>query len=115
MMNKQCGACGTRQLAPFESESFEIEYKGRRTTVEGLSGLRCGACGEVLFDADGAQRYGAASDELVLAARSHEGEAIKKMRLKIGPTQAEASFPAPSTHATDAPASADTSSSPDTR
>lgn len=91
-MDKQCGACGARQLTPFSNEAFEIEHKGRKTTVEGLSGLRCGACGEVLFDADSAHRYAAASDELVLAARSREGEMIKKMRLKIGLTQTEASF-----------------------
>jgi HTH-type transcriptional regulator/antitoxin MqsA len=34
--------------------------------VEGLSGWRCAACGEVEFDADGARRYAAAGDDLVL-------------------------------------------------
>lgn len=69
-MSKQCGVCGARQMASFENESFEIEHKGRKTIVRGLSGLRCRACGEVMFDAESAQRYSAASDELVLAARA---------------------------------------------
>ncbi|GMV00391.1 MAG: type II toxin-antitoxin system MqsA family antitoxin [Burkholderiaceae bacterium] len=91
-MSKQCGVCGARQMAPFENEAFEIEHRGRKTTVEGLGGLRCRACGEVLFDAESAQRYGAASDELVLAARADEGEAIKRIRLRLGLTQSQASF-----------------------
>lgn len=79
-------------MVRFENEAFEIEHKGRKTTVAGLHGLRCGGCGEVMFDAESAQRYGAVSDELVLAARAVEGEAIRKIRLKLGLTQSQASL-----------------------
>lgn len=91
-MNKQCGACGARRLTPFENESFEIEHLGRKMTVAGLSGMRCGACGDVMFDAESAQRYAAASDALVLDARAAERETIKRIRLKLRLTQEQAAF-----------------------
>ncbi len=91
-MNKQCGACGARQLAPFENETFEIQHQGRKSVVEGLSGMRCSACGEVTFDLPGAQRYAAASDALLLEARAAERETIKRIRLKLGLTQEQAAF-----------------------
>lgn len=91
-MDKHCGSCGARGLAPFQNETFEIEHHGRTTVLVGLSGVRCGACGEVLFDADSAQRYAAASDELVLAARESERTTIKRIRLKLRLTQEHAAF-----------------------
>jgi HTH-type transcriptional regulator/antitoxin MqsA len=59
-------------------------------TVEGLSGWRCGACGEVEFDPDSAQRYGAAGDELVLRDRERQSREIKRIRRKLGLSQVTA-------------------------
>jgi HTH-type transcriptional regulator/antitoxin MqsA len=56
-------------MTRFEGEIFAIEHAGMAKTVEGLSGWRCEACGEVEFDAGSARRYAATGDELVLRGR----------------------------------------------
>ena len=58
--------------------------------VEGLSGWRCGACGEVEFDADSARRYAAAGDELVLRDRERQSKEIRRTRRKLGLSQVAA-------------------------
>jgi HTH-type transcriptional regulator/antitoxin MqsA len=69
-MARKCLNCETRKgMTRFEDETFTIEHAGMATAVEGLSGWRCGACGEVEFDADSARRYAKAGDELVLRDR----------------------------------------------
>jgi HTH-type transcriptional regulator/antitoxin MqsA len=57
-------------MTHFEDETFTIKHAGMTATVEGLSGWRCDACGEVEFDAESARRYAAAGDELVLRNRA---------------------------------------------
>jgi HTH-type transcriptional regulator / antitoxin MqsA len=42
-------------MTRFEGETFTINHAGMTATVEGLSGWRCRACGEVEFDADSAR------------------------------------------------------------
>ena len=50
-MLRKCLSCDSRKgMDRFEKETFEIEYAGHRLRVAGLSGWRCGACGEVEFD-----------------------------------------------------------------
>ena len=69
-MARKCLNCDARKgMTRFEGEAFTIEHAGETTTVDGLSGWRCEACGEVEFDADSARRYAAAGDELVLRDR----------------------------------------------
>lgn len=77
-MARECLSCGNRKgLARFEGESFTIEHAGMSTTVAGMSGWRCGECGEVEFDVDSARHYAAAGDTLVL--RHRESPPLKGM------------------------------------
>jgi len=74
----------------FEDQTFTIEHAGRKIQVEGLSGWRCGACGEVEFDADSARRYAAAGDELILRERAQQSREIRRIRRKLGLSQVAA-------------------------
>jgi HTH-type transcriptional regulator/antitoxin MqsA len=58
--------------------------------VEGRSGWRCGACGEVEFDAESARRYAAAGDALVLRDRERQSKEIRRIRRKLGLSQVAA-------------------------
>src|SRR5437899_2126837 len=74
-MARKCLNCEARkEMTRFEDETFTIEHAGITVSVEGLSGWRCGACGEVEFDADSARRYAAAGDELVRRYRERVAE-----------------------------------------
>jgi HTH-type transcriptional regulator/antitoxin MqsA len=68
-----------------------VDHAGLQSTVADLSGWRCGACGEALFDADGAARYAAAGDALVLQERERQRQEIRRIRRKLGLSQAQAS------------------------
>ena len=59
-------------------------------SVQGLSGWRCGACGEVEFDAESARRYAAVGDKLVLRNREKQSREIKRIRRKLGLSQVAA-------------------------
>jgi HTH-type transcriptional regulator/antitoxin MqsA len=71
----------------FENERFTIEHAGLRKAVADLSGWRCKACDEVVFDSESAQRYAAAGDELVVQARKREQRELKRIRQKLDLTQ----------------------------
>jgi HTH-type transcriptional regulator/antitoxin MqsA len=90
-MARKCLNCDDRNdLKRFDGQSFTVEHAGRKMQVEGLSGWRCGACGEVEFDADSAQRYAAAGDALVLRERERRGKEIRRIRRKLGLSQVAA-------------------------
>jgi HTH-type transcriptional regulator/antitoxin MqsA len=76
----------------FENETFIVEHAELSTKVEGLSGWRCRACNEVEYDAKSAERYAAAGDELVLQARKHQQDEIRRIRRKLGLSQQEAAL-----------------------
>ncbi|MFN7125183.1 MAG: type II toxin-antitoxin system MqsA family antitoxin [Allorhizobium sp.] len=84
-----CGSVGT--MARFENATYQVNFRDLKTDVGGLSGFRCATCGEIEFDADSAERYGAAGDSLVLQARREVGEELRRIRKKLGLNQAEAS------------------------
>ncbi len=87
-MARRCLNCEDRKaLRRFDGEPFTVEYAGREVKVEGLSGWRCGACGEVEFDAESAQRYAAAGDALVLRERERQSKEIRRIRRKLGLSQ----------------------------
>jgi HTH-type transcriptional regulator/antitoxin MqsA len=88
---KQCPECGKRTLRRFTGETMTVDHAGLQSTVADLSGWRCGACGEALFDADGAARYAAAGDALVLQERERQRQEIRRIRRKLGLSQAQAS------------------------
>jgi HTH-type transcriptional regulator/antitoxin MqsA len=90
-MTRKCINCESRKaMTRFENKTLTIEHGGSRIEVEGLSGWRCGACGEVEFDADSARRYAAAGDELVLRGREQQSKEIRRIRRKLGLSQVAA-------------------------
>jgi len=87
-MARECLNCEDGgELRRFEGETFTIEHGGMITSVEGLSGWRCGACDEVEFDADSAALYAAAGDDLVLRDRERQSREIRRIRRKLGLSQ----------------------------
>lgn len=90
-MARKCVQCeNPKAMRRFSNETFSIEHAGMKAKVEGLSGWRCGACGEVEFDAGSARRYAAAGDELVLRERARQSKEIKRIRRKLGLSQVAA-------------------------
>jgi HTH-type transcriptional regulator / antitoxin MqsA len=90
-MVRNCLNCETAKgMQRFEGETFTIEHAGMTVTVERLSGWRCETCGEVEFDPDSARRYAAAGDELVLRERDRQSREIRRIRKKLGLSQAAA-------------------------
>ena len=90
-MTRKCLSCGNRKrVTRFEGETFTIEHAGMSTTVAGLSGWRCGECGDVEFDADIARHYAAAGDALVLRDREQQSKEIRRIRRKLGLSQSAA-------------------------
>jgi HTH-type transcriptional regulator/antitoxin MqsA len=75
-MARKCPNCDARKdMSRFEDEALTVNHAGMTTKLEGLSGWRCGGCGEVEFDADSARRYATAGDELVVSSPlPHAGE-----------------------------------------
>jgi HTH-type transcriptional regulator / antitoxin MqsA len=90
MKSRSCGACAASGAGPFVNETFNVMHARLNTEVKGLSGWRCGACGEVEFDRESARRYAAAGDALVLRAREIERTEIRRIRRKLGLSQASA-------------------------
>lgn len=92
-MTRPCMACDAAAgMIAFREESMDIEHRGQRTRVDGLSGLRCPSCGEVEFSAESAARYAAAGDALVIAARRATGEELRRIRKKLQLKQSEAAL-----------------------
>ncbi|MBM3796393.1 MAG: type II toxin-antitoxin system MqsA family antitoxin [Acidobacteria bacterium] len=90
MKRARCPQCGSLEWKQFKGETFKIAHRGLTANEKGLAGWLCGACGEVVFDKGSAQRYSAAGDKLVLAARAGEQAEIRRIRRKLGLTQAMA-------------------------
>jgi HTH-type transcriptional regulator / antitoxin MqsA len=90
-MTRKCQNCKTRKgMSRFEGKTLVIDHAGMTAAVKGLSGWRCGACGEVEFDAESARRYAAAGDELVLRDRERQSKEIRRIRRKLGLSQVAA-------------------------
>jgi HTH-type transcriptional regulator / antitoxin MqsA len=91
-MARRCAECGgSPKMMRFEDEAFSVGHAGLAASVKGLSGWRCNGCGEVEFDAESARRYAAAGDELVLRERKRQMKEIRRIRRKLGLSQAAAS------------------------
>jgi HTH-type transcriptional regulator / antitoxin MqsA len=90
-MARKCPNCESgKPMCRFTGETFVVEHAGLKSKVDDLSGWRCGDCGEVEFDAESTQRYAAAGDALVLKIRRQQSAEIKRIRKKLGLSQAEA-------------------------
>lgn len=91
-MTRTCVCCEVgAEMVPFAGETHQVVYRGATTDVEGLSGLRCTACGQIEYDRASADRYAAAGDALVLAARQAAGVELRRIRKKLRINQIEAS------------------------
>ena len=84
-----CGECGA-PASHFTGETFCVKYNGLRTDVTGLSGWRCGGCDEVEFEHESAIRYAAAGDELIRRVRVSQAKDLRRIRERLGMTQATA-------------------------
>jgi HTH-type transcriptional regulator/antitoxin MqsA len=90
-MARKCANCESgKGMMRFENESFVVEHAGMTSMVDGLSGWRCGTCGEVEFDPPRAERYAAAGDALVLHERERQSREIRRIRRKLGLSQVAA-------------------------
>jgi len=90
-MPRTCLTCDSAaRMTRFDGETFTVEHEGMTATVEALSGWRCPDCGEVEFDPDSARRYAEAGDDLVLRHRERQRHEIRRIRRKLGLTQAAA-------------------------
>jgi HTH-type transcriptional regulator/antitoxin MqsA len=77
-------------MTRFHDETFTVQHAGATAPVPALSGWRCNTCGEVEFAADSARRYAAAGDALVLRERQRQSKELRRIRRKLGLTQAAA-------------------------
>jgi len=90
MRHQVCASCGAPGAVAFKGEIFQVSHKGVSTAVKGLSGRRCSSCGEIEFDQKSATRYAAAGDKLVMQARAAQRAEIRRIRRKLGLSQAKA-------------------------
>lgn len=91
-MARICVCCDAKsEMTPFFNETHHIAFRNLKADVEGLSGFRCGACGEIEYDQASAERYAQASDALVLQDRRAVGEDLRRIRKKLRLNQTEAS------------------------
>jgi HTH-type transcriptional regulator/antitoxin MqsA len=87
-MARKCLNCKSLEgMTRFDGKTFTIGHAGMTAKLKGLSGWRCGACGEVEFDANSARRYAAAGDELVVRERAQKSKEIRRIRRKLGLSQ----------------------------
>lgn len=90
-MSKKCGSCGSgKDATRFRNETFYVSHAGMRTKVEDLSGWRCSECADVVFDTKSARTYAAAGDALVARSRVKQGHEFRRIRQKLGLSQAAA-------------------------
>jgi HTH-type transcriptional regulator/antitoxin MqsA len=90
-MKKKCVSCGNGEgTTRFTDETFTIAHAGMKAKVEGLSGWRRDACGDVDFDAKSARRYAEAGDALVMRDRVKQSKEFRRIRLKLGLSQVAA-------------------------
>ena len=90
MRHLACANCGSSEALAFKGETFRIFHKGLSSEVEGLSGRRCSSCGDVEFDRRSAKSYATAGDKLVLESRAAQRSEIRRIRRKLGLSQAKA-------------------------
>ncbi len=93
MKTQQCASCGAPDgMHHFQGRTFTIETSGMVRQVPDIAGWECQACQEVEFDHDddSADRYGEASDQLLIDARQIIAAEMKRIRRKLHLTQKRA-------------------------
>ncbi len=91
-MAKLCVCCDAqREMTAFVNETHQVVFRDLTRDVDGLSGFRCGACGEIEYDQASADRYAEAGDALIFEARMAVGIELRRIRKKLRINQVEAS------------------------
>ena len=93
MRTQQCMSCGTHDaMQHFEGRTFTINTRGMIRDIPDIAGWECEVCHEVEFDHDddSAERYGEASDLLLIDARKIIAAEMKRIRRKLHLTQKDA-------------------------
>jgi len=90
MKAQACTNCGAARMERFTGRTFTVSHGGASTEIRGLAGHQCPVCGDIVFDARSARRYAAAGDALVEAAREATRTEIRRIRRKLGLSQAAA-------------------------
>jgi HTH-type transcriptional regulator/antitoxin MqsA len=88
MIPKFCAECGAKKFTKFKNESVPL-HNG--TLVEGLSGWRCSACGEIDLDDASHLRFVEVGTAAVLAEREETQKLLIRVRKKLKLTQHQAS------------------------
>ncbi|EIK94550.1 XRE family transcriptional regulator [Pseudomonas sp. M47T1] len=88
---QHCLHCDTANgMVQFDSRTLDVEYKNLKRAVHRLSGWECQSCQEIVFDGDSANRHAEAGDQLIEDAQQAVAAKMKRVRKKIGFTQAVA-------------------------
>lgn len=93
MKTQQCISCGAHDaMQHFEGRTFTINTRGMIRDIPDIAGWECQVCKEIEFDQDddSAERYSAASDQLLTDARTIIAAEMKRIRRKLHLTQKEA-------------------------
>lgn len=83
-----CGSAGT--WVAFENRTLQVRVGDAQSEVAGLAGHACSTCEESLLDDVSAERFSQAGDALVLERRRQAGRELRKIREKLGLSQAQA-------------------------
>jgi len=77
----QCPNCGAHgSLVEFMNESRVFGQGNHSLTLEGLSGVRCSSCNEVIYDSASLDKVASAVDEL---SNLRKGAALRRIRKNV--------------------------------
>jgi len=88
---KNCPTCGAASIV-HETRDLPYTYKGQTTTIHGVEGDYCDACGDAVFTREAGDRYGAAVQAFIkqVNAAAAAPEFIRSVRKKLDLDQRQA-------------------------
>ncbi len=87
---RYCLQCDDGTALVHDRRDVCVQIKGRTRTVSAIGGWFCPRCEEIEFDPGEGQRYNEAMDVLSTEIQREDAEMLRRVRLKLGLTQAEA-------------------------
>jgi len=86
-----CPNCGAASVV-HETRDLPYTYKGQTTTIHGIEGDYCDACGDAVFSREAGDRYGAAVQAFIKQVNAGAGtpEFIRSVRKKLHLDQRQA-------------------------
>lgn len=90
-MKMNCPTCGAASVV-HETRDLPYTYKGQTTTIHGIEGDYCDACGDAVFTREAGDRYGAAIQAFIKQVNASAGmpEFVRSVRKKLDLDQREA-------------------------